>query len=92
MNRRIPLAGLPGGIAMFVWSSLAHMALPFGQAGIREIPNDLETLNALHGKLGDASGFYLFPATGLPSNASFQQRNAAMADCGRKLATELPVC
>jgi hypothetical protein len=38
---KIVLAGALGGIAMFIWASLAHMALPFGEAGLREIPNDL---------------------------------------------------
>jgi hypothetical protein len=36
---RILLAGIVGGIAMFVWTSIAHMALPLGEAGIAEIPN-----------------------------------------------------
>jgi hypothetical protein len=34
---RILLAGVLGGIAMFVWKSITHMALPLGEAGIGEI-------------------------------------------------------
>jgi hypothetical protein len=37
MTKRALLAGLLGGIAMFIWSSLAHMVLPL-EAGIKEIP------------------------------------------------------
>jgi len=35
---RILLAGVIGAIAMFIWTSFAHMALPLGEAGINEIP------------------------------------------------------
>ena len=31
---RIILAGVLGGIAMFIWTSIAHMATPLGHAGI----------------------------------------------------------
>ena len=41
MTKRILLAGVLGGIAMFVWASLAHMVLPLGQTGIKEIPTKL---------------------------------------------------
>jgi len=37
---KIVLAGALGGIAMFIWTSLAHMALPFAEAGLREIRNE----------------------------------------------------
>ena len=37
---RILLAGVLGGIMMFVWTSIAHMALPLREAGIDEIPNE----------------------------------------------------
>jgi len=39
--KRIFLAALLGAIAMFIWTSIAHMALPLGEAGIREIPNEV---------------------------------------------------
>ena len=31
---RILLAGILGGIAMFIWTSIAHMALPLGKLGL----------------------------------------------------------
>ena len=33
MTKRIFLAGLLGGIAMYVWTAIAHMVLPLGEAG-----------------------------------------------------------
>jgi hypothetical protein len=88
MTRRILLAGLLGGIAMFVWTSLAHMVLPLGEAGVQEIPDDRELLAAMHAKLGEASGFYMFPGFGLPADASRAQKNAAMSEYGQKLAAQ----
>ena len=35
--KRVLLSGIIGGIAMFVWMSLAHMVLPLGRIGVREI-------------------------------------------------------
>ena len=87
MGRRILLAGLLGGIAMFLWASLAHMVLPLGQAGIKEIPNESGVLSALNTALRGNSGFYFYPATGTTSNPTSQQRSAAMQQYQEKLAT-----
>jgi len=62
MTRKILLAGLLGAVAMFAWTSIAHMVLPLGEAGINQIPNDADLMNALHAKLGDAHGFYMYPS------------------------------
>jgi hypothetical protein len=35
MTKRILLAGLLGGLAMFIWQSVAHVVLPLGEAGIQ---------------------------------------------------------
>jgi hypothetical protein len=37
---------------MFVWTSIAHMALPLGEAGIGEIPNESVVLSAMQGSMG----------------------------------------
>jgi len=61
---RIVLAGLFAGIAMFIWTSLAHTALPLGQVGFQEIPNDAAVIAGLQGALGDKDGLYIFPGSG----------------------------
>src|SRR5437773_8539300 len=61
MTKRTLLAGVLGGIAMFIWTSIAHMALPLGEAGIREIPNEQAVLAAMQANIGYKSGLYLFP-------------------------------
>jgi len=52
-DRRILVAGVLGGIAMFVWTSIAHMALPLGEAGIGETRNESAVLGAIQSSMGD---------------------------------------
>ncbi len=86
MSKRILLAGLLGGIAMFMWTSLAHVVLPLGTVGVNEIPNEPGVLTAMHSTLGEASGLYIFPGPGLGPEATSQQKQAAMQKYGEKLA------
>jgi hypothetical protein len=86
MTKRILLAGILGGIAMFVWASLAHMVLPLGQTGIKEIPNELSFLSAVHSSLGEKSGLYMFPGMELGPNPTREQQHAAVEHYGEKLA------
>ncbi len=82
---RVVVAGLAGGVAMFLWSSLAHMALPLGGAGITEITsNETALLDSMHQSLGNASGLYMFPSLGFASGAS---RSDAMKNYDAKLVT-----
>ena len=62
--KRIFLAGLLGGIAMFIWTAIAHMALPLGEAGIREIPNEAAVLDAMQSNIAKKNGLYFFPVLG----------------------------
>lgn len=75
--KRILLAGLLGGLAMFIWTSVAHMALPLGEAGIQEIPNDAELVAVLHAKLGGTHGMYMYPGMASASMADYQKKLAA---------------
>jgi hypothetical protein len=56
---RILLAGMLGEIVMFMWTSIAHMALPLGEAGINEIPNKPVVLSAMQSSIGDKQKTYL---------------------------------
>lgn len=57
---RIVLAGVLGGIAMFVWMSIAHMATPLAYAGISKIDNEAAVSTALT-KAIPKSGLFFFP-------------------------------
>ena len=84
---KILLAGIFGGIVMFIWTSIAHMALPLGEAGLGEIPNESAVLSAMQSNIGDQTGLYIFPGPGLGKNATRQEKNEAMKHMGEKIAT-----
>lgn len=62
MNLRILIAGLAGGIAMFVWSGLAHTVLGLGSMGISTMASDAPAASSLQTATGDKDGLYMFPA------------------------------
>jgi hypothetical protein len=78
MSTRVLLAGILGGIAMFVWTTIAHMVLPLGEAGFREIPGEQSVVGAMNSAIGDQAGFYIFPGPGLGPNPTREQRSEAM--------------
>ena len=86
MTMRILVAGILGGIVMFIWTSIAHMVLPLGEAGIREIPNEAAVLDALKTNLGENRGLYHFPGHGLGPNPTREQEREMMKHMGEKLA------
>ena len=84
---KILLAGILGGVVMFIWTSIAHMALPLGGAGLREIPNESAVLSAMQSNIGEQTGLYIFPGPGVGKNATRQEKNEAMKHMGEKMAT-----
>jgi hypothetical protein len=87
---RILAAGVLGGTAMFIWSSIAHMALPLGEAGVREVPNEQAVLSAIQNNVGDKPGLYIFPGTGLGPDASKEQKKEAMRHLAAFRVSTLP--
>jgi hypothetical protein len=87
MVMRILIAGVLGGVAMFIWSSIAHMVLPLGEAGMKEIPDEGELTRELHRSLADKSGLYIFPGLGVGENATREEKHAAMKKAMDKVAT-----
>ena len=83
---RIILAGILGGVAMFIWSSIAHMALPLGHAGLSEIPNEEMVLATLKAGMSEKDGLYFFPGPGIGDNPTKEQQKAAMERYPEKLA------
>jgi hypothetical protein len=83
---RILLAGVLGGIAMFIWTSIAHMALPLGEAGINETPKESAVLNAMQSSMGETTGLYIFPGLGVGKNATREEKNEAMKQMQQKIA------
>lgn len=59
---RVLVAGLIGGIVMFVWGVAAHMALGLGETGIHLPANENAVLSSLHEGLGNQPGIYILPS------------------------------
>jgi hypothetical protein len=58
--KRIILAALAGGIIVFIWSAIAHLATPLGMMGLTNLPNEDAVLQVLRDNV-KTSGFYVFP-------------------------------
>lgn len=86
VDMRILLAGILGGIVMFVWTSIAHMALPLGEAGINEIPNESAVLSAMQSSMGEKTGLYIFPGLGVGKNPTREQKSEAMKQMQQRIA------
>ena len=83
---KLLVAGILGGIVMFIWTSIAHVALPLGEAGIGEIPNESAVLSSMQSTIGEQSGLYVFPGPGIGKNATRQEKNDAMKHMVEKMA------
>jgi len=71
---------------MFIWTSVAHMVLPLGETGVKEMgANEGAVMGALQSNLHHAEGFYIYPGPGLPANPTRAQRNEAMKHMAEKL-------
>ena len=61
MGKRIVFAGVAAGVFMFLWSGIAHMALPLGRVGFQQVPNEEAFLAFAKTNLGTGDGLYYFP-------------------------------
>lgn len=80
---RLLIAGLVGGIAMFIWSSLAHTVLPLGETGLQMVAPDSAVAATLQAELADKAGLYGFPGVG----GDPHRDEAAMAAMTEKMKT-----
>src|SRR5947207_11856761 len=87
MTTRAFLAAILGGIAMFIWSFVAHDLLPLGEIGMREFTDEAPMLDALKTNLGDAGGLYHFPGHKAGPNATRQEKSDAMRRAMEKAAS-----
>lgn len=75
---RVLIAGILGGIALFLWGAVAHMALPLGEVGMRKPQNEDAVLSTLKTGLGDEPGIYFLPYID-PSTMNDESVSAAYA-------------
>src|SRR5438477_10902589 len=81
MNKRVVLAGVLGAVAMFLWSAIAHMALPLGETGIKQIDREDALLSTMQSTL-NAPGFYFFPNMPAGNDQAQYQKKVATGPSG----------
>jgi hypothetical protein len=81
MNARILKAALLGAVAMFFWTFLAHMVLPLGEAGVRQITNE-GPLRAHMAAVVKEQGLYLFPNMPADRNQADYYKDIATGPSG----------
>ncbi|HJR73135.1 MAG TPA: hypothetical protein VJ806_05800 [Luteimonas sp.] len=58
---RLLVAAIVGGIVMFVWQAVAHMALPIGEMGMKTASGQETAIAALQASATDGGGVYMLP-------------------------------
>ena len=74
---RIILAGIAGGVAMFVMISVLHIS-PISEIGISQMTNDTAALDALQKATGNKKGLYIFPTVDMKAKDAMAQMDARM--------------
>ena len=85
MRLRILIAGILGGLALFVWGAISHTVIGLGDAGLQaapQAPGDQALLDTLHGTL-PANGMYFFPGMDMAKKGDA----AAMAEWQKRTQT-----
>ena len=75
MIGKVLLGGLVGGIVVFVWGAISHMATPIGEMGIRQIPNEDKIVANMKESIREP-GFYFFPGMENKANPSEAEQKA----------------
>jgi hypothetical protein len=58
---RVLIAGIIGGLVMFLWGAVAHMALPIGEMGMK-VPSEQSSAMSALGPTTQGSGVYMYPS------------------------------
>ena len=74
---RVLIAGILGAIAMYVWTSVAHVATPLATIGFSKLGNESAVLNALNDGGCAKAGLYIFPWVD-PNDPKMMDKSAAL--------------
>ncbi len=72
---RVFITGLLGGLVIFIWGAISHMALPLGEMGMAETKNEDAVITVLKENM-PKSGIYFVPGL---SNAQMSDEAAVKA-------------
>jgi hypothetical protein len=66
--KKVLLPGILGGLVVFIWSAIAHMALPIGSMGLKTIPSTEDAvLGAMKSNIQEP-GLYFMPGHDMSRN------------------------
>ena len=86
--KRIVVAGILGGMTVFVWGWLSHAVLPLGTVGIKNLPNEDAVTGTLRVAIRDP-GLYFFPGM-LQAPGMTKAQKAAIEELWTKRLREGP--
>jgi hypothetical protein len=72
---RVIIAGILGGIVMFIWGALSHMVFQIGDSGIAPLPNEDAVISALRTNVKEP-GVYFFPGMDMKAELTPEQEAA----------------
>ena len=70
---KLAVAALVGGLIVFAWGAVAHMATPLGMAGMSFLPDEGATIEGLRVSV-PKTGMYIFPTEGMTSKNEAEQK------------------
>ncbi len=66
---KVVVGGIVGGIVVFIWGAISHMATPLGTMGIRQVPHEDQVVAAMKESIHEP-GFYFFPGRDMSKSLS----------------------
>jgi hypothetical protein len=75
---KILSGALAAGVVVFFWGAIAHMALPIGTMGIRQIPGEDKVVTAIKDTIREP-GFYFIPGRDMSKPLSKTEEEAYTA-------------
>ena len=73
--KRILIAGIVGGIIVFLWGAFSHMVLQVGDAGLKVLPNEDAAVAALRASARE-DGVYFLPGADMSKEMSPEEEAA----------------
>jgi hypothetical protein len=70
---KLAVAALVGGLIVFAWGAIAHMATPLGMAGMSFLSDEGATIEGLRVSV-PKTGMYIFPTNGMDSKNEAEQK------------------
>ena len=71
--KRILIAGVLGGVAMFMWGAFCHMVLPISSMAIKSLPNETAIVPLLQRDIKEP-GLYFFPGMDMSATLTEEQQ------------------